>query len=86
VERLRQGSRSGHGPGKNPGPDQTVVTPDINNIETLFPATPPNVSAACPPAEVMGLTTDWDKMKQLVKDMDPNGNTNQPIGLVWGWM
>jgi Flp pilus assembly protein TadG len=73
-------------PGKNPGPDQTVVTPNINKIETLFPATPPNVSADCPPAEVMGLTTDWDKMKQLVKDMNPNGNTNQPIGLVWGWM
>jgi hypothetical protein len=73
-------------PGKNAGPDQTVAAPDINKIETLFPASPPNVSADCPPAAVMGLTTDWDKMKQLVNNMDPNGNTNQPIGLVWGWM
>ena len=24
-------------------------------------------------------------MNSLVDSMQPNGNTNQPIGLVWGW-
>src|SRR5262249_553073 len=73
-------------PGKSAGPDQTVVAPDIGKIETLFPVDPPNVTADCPPAAVMNLTTDWDKMKQGVKDMDPNGNAKWAIGLGWGWM
>ena len=33
----------------------------------------------------MGLSYDWTSMNSLVDQMYPNGNTNQPIGLVWGW-
>jgi hypothetical protein len=33
----------------------------------------------------MGLSYDWASMNSLVDQMFPNGNTNQPIGLVWGW-
>lgn len=34
---------------------------------------------------MMGLNYDWSSMNNLVDDLSPNGNTNQPIGLVWGW-
>ena len=35
---------------------------------------------------MMGLNYDWTSMNSLVDQMYPNGNTNQPIGLVWGWL
>jgi hypothetical protein len=34
---------------------------------------------------MMGLSYDWTSMNSLVDSMQPNGGTNQPIGLVWGW-
>ena len=34
---------------------------------------------------MMGLNYNWTAMNTLVDSMQPNGNTNQPIGLVWGW-
>ena len=34
---------------------------------------------------MMGLSYDWSSMRSLVDSMQPNGSTNQPIGLVWGW-
>ncbi len=39
---------------------------------------------SCPVA-MKGLSYDWTSMNSLVDSMQPNGNTNQPIGLVWGW-
>jgi len=33
-----------------------------------------------------GLSYDWTSMDSLVDSMQPNGNTNQPIGLVWAWL
>jgi hypothetical protein len=34
----------------------------------------------------MPLSYDWPGMSSLVDSMDPDGYTNQPIGLVWGWL
>jgi len=34
---------------------------------------------------MMGLSYNWTAMNSLVDSMQPNGSTNQPIGLVWGW-
>ncbi len=34
---------------------------------------------------MMGLNYNWTTMNSLVDSMQPSGNTNQPIGLVWGW-
>ena len=68
--------------------DQTVTAPnpaDANlpagQASTLFPA---EQYDSCPVA-MMGLSYDWTTMNSLVDSMQPNGNTNQPIGLVWGW-
>ena len=33
-----------------------------------------------------GLSYDWTAMNSLVDQMSPSGMTNQPIGLVWGWL
>ena len=34
----------------------------------------------------MGLNYNWSAMTTLVNNMSPNGNTNQGVGLAWGWM
>jgi Flp pilus assembly protein TadG len=68
--------------------DQLVTLPvpaDANlpagQASTLFPA---EQYAQCPVA-MMGLNYNWTAMNSLVDSMQPNGNTNQPIGLVWAW-
>ena len=69
--------------------DQDVTAPnpaDANlpssAASTLYPA---EQYSNCPLA-MMGLNYDWTSMSSLVDQMFPNGNTNQPIGLVWGWL
>ena len=68
--------------------DQTVTAPNpadaslpAGQASTLFPA---EQYGQCPVA-MMGLSYDWATMNSLVDSMQPNGNTDQPIGLVWGW-
>lgn len=68
-------------PGTNAGYDQDVTAPTSAIPATMFPA---EQYGACP-APVMGLNYNWDAMNTLVANMVANGNTNQPIGLVWGW-
>ena len=72
---------SNSAPGSNAGYDQTVTQPTTSIPETLFPA---EQYSSCPQA-MKGLNYDWSAMNTLVNNMQANGNTNQPIGLVWGW-
>ena len=69
-------------PGTTAGHDQDVVAADTTDATTLFPAVQ---YSACPQA-VMGLSYDWASMKSLVTNMVANGSTNQPIGLMMGWL
>jgi len=69
-------------PGTAAGHDQDVVAPTTSDQTTLFPA---EQYSACPQA-MTGLSYDWTGMTSLVNNMSPNGSTNQPIGLVHGWM
>jgi Flp pilus assembly protein TadG len=69
--------------------DQLVTAPvpsdanlPVGQASTLFPA---EQYGQCPVA-MMGLNYNWTAMNSLVDSMQPNGNTNQPIGLVWGWL
>jgi hypothetical protein len=62
--------------------DTTVTAPNSSITATLYPA---EQYSACPQA-VMGLNYDWTAMTTLVDAMSPNGNTNQGIGLAWGWL
>ena len=34
---------------------------------------------------MMGLSYDWTALNAKIDAMSPNGNTNQGIGLAWGW-
>jgi Flp pilus assembly protein TadG len=48
---------------------------------TLFPA---EQYSSCP-ASVMSLSYDWTALGNKIDAMAAAGNTNQAIGLVWGW-
>jgi Flp pilus assembly protein TadG len=68
-------------PGTTAGPDQTAIVPTTSDVKTLYPA---RQDSYCPQA-VMGLNYNWTSMASAVDNLDPNGGTNQPIGLVTGW-
>jgi Flp pilus assembly protein TadG len=59
--------------------DQNVTAP--TSTTSKYPA---EQYASCP-LQMMGLSYNWASMNSLVNQMYPDGNTNQPIGLVWGW-
>ena len=48
---------------------------------TLYPA---EQYSSCPTA-LIGLTNDWAALSSKIDAMQPNGNTNQAIGLQMGW-
>ncbi len=48
---------------------------------TLYPA---EEYSSCP-ASLMGLSYDWTALSSKISAMQPNGNTNQAIGLQMGW-
>ena len=48
---------------------------------TLFPA---EQYSSCP-VPLMGLSNDWTALSNKITAMQPNGNTNQAIGLQIGW-
>jgi Flp pilus assembly protein TadG len=62
--------------------DTNVAAATPGSVASLYPA---EQYDACPEA-VMGLSYNWSAMKKLVDAMKPNGNTNQGIGLAWGWL
>ena len=71
------------GPSGTPGNstwDQVVTLPN-STANSKWPAEQYN---ACPVA-IKGLTYDWSALNNVVDSMQPNGATNQPIGLVWAW-
>jgi Flp pilus assembly protein TadG len=62
--------------------DENVTAPVVGTVGTLFPA---EQYSSCP-LQMKGLSYDWTAMNTLVNQMTPNGNTNQAIGLAWGWL
>ena len=71
------------GPSNSPGNStwDQVTTPPDGTVNSEWPA---EQYKSCPTA-MMGLNYDWNTMESVVDSMQPNGSTNQPIGLVWGW-
>ena len=69
-------------PGTSAGYDQNVTPSTAGVAESQFPA---QQYSLCPAQAVIGLTYDWTALTTGVNGMSPNGTTNQPIGLVWGW-
>jgi Flp pilus assembly protein TadG len=62
--------------------DTQGTPPASANVQTLFPA---EQYDKCPVA-LKSLSHDWSGMNMLVDSMYPDGNTNQAIGLAWGWI
>jgi len=63
-----------------PNPADAGLPP--GKASTLYPA---DQYENCP-VPMMGLSYDWSAINSLVDAMKPSGSTNQPIGLVWGWL
>ena len=59
----------------------TKNTTPTSDYHTKFYAEQYN---ACP-AQLAPLTTDFASLKTKVDSLTPNGGTNQPIGIAWGW-
>ena len=59
----------------------TKNTTPTSDASTQFYAEQYN---ACP-AQLMALTYDFTALKAKVDSLVPNGGTNQPIGIAWGW-
>lgn len=60
----------------------TATATNLTDLATQFPAENyPNC-----PVEILPLTYDWTALKDKVDAMQPQGNTNQAIGMAWGWI
>ncbi len=89
-----QGSCTSHGHNWTPAAHSTwngCVTDRDQNFDTTNDAPtagatlyPTEQYSSCP-AQLMGLSNDWTALSSKVDDMQPNGNTNQAIGLQMGW-
>ncbi|MFB6462924.1 TadE/TadG family type IV pilus assembly protein [Bradyrhizobium tunisiense] len=69
--------------------DTKNTTPTSGNTGTLFPAEQYsycNSGSSSYLQPVMPLSYDWSSLKSRIDAMKPTGNTNQGIGLAWGWM
>lgn len=69
--------------------DTKNTTPTSGNVGTLFPAEQYSYCASGSSSylqPVMPLSYDWSSLKTRIDAMKPTGNTNQGIGLAWGWM
>jgi len=40
----------------------------------------------CLPATVTAMSNQWSTLKTQIDNMSPSGNTNQAVGLAWGWL
>jgi hypothetical protein len=63
---------------KNTAPKTTALPADD---PTKFPA---QDYSSCP-EQLMELTYDWDALKAKIDALDPEGNTNQGIGIAWAF-
>ena len=69
--------------------DTKNTTPTSGNVGTLFPAEQYsycNSGSSSYLQPIMPLSYDWSALKSRIDAMKPTGNTNQGIGLAWGWM
>ncbi|MCX7314033.1 MAG: pilus assembly protein [Hyphomicrobiales bacterium] len=61
--------------------DTTNSAPSTSVNASLFPA---EQYGSCP-AQLIGLTYDWNALNSKVDDLYPSGNTNQGIGIAWAF-
>jgi hypothetical protein len=67
--------------------DTTNTAPVAGNVATLFPAEQYSYCGGSTKiGTIMPLSYDWASLKAKIDTLVPTGNTNQGIGLAWGWM
>lgn len=69
--------------------DTLNTAPNQVNTSTLFPAEQYsycNSGSTAYVQPIMPLSYDWAALKSRIDSLVPTGNTNQGIGLAWGWM
>jgi Flp pilus assembly protein TadG len=77
-------------------PAHTTWTGCVNDRNQDFDASnasPDNASSkfyaeqwsGCLPAKVYPMSNQWQTLKNQITAMAPSGNTNQAVGLAWGW-
>ena len=59
-----------------------LTTYDAKDPDTKFPAENPS---SCPDASITTLSYDWTTLGSQITAMQPNGSTNQGIGVSHGW-
>lgn len=45
----------------------------------------PEQWSGCLPATITAMSNQWGTLKSQINAMSPSGNTNQAVGLFWGW-
>ena len=67
---------------------RTNTAPTTANTSTLFPAEQYSYcdTSGAKIQPIMPLSYDWTALKTKIDTLVPTGNTNQGIGLAWGWM
>lgn len=65
--------------------DQTVDQPTGSASDSPTKLFPAEEYDSCP-VSMMGLSYNWTAMNSKVDSMISSGNTNQGIGLAWGWL
>ena len=58
---------------------------DVQNTAPTSVAATLHPSADCVLAAILPLTNDWGALHTKIDQMHASGNTDLPIGLVWGW-
>ncbi|WP_025036800.1 TadE/TadG family type IV pilus assembly protein [Bradyrhizobium sp. DOA9] len=69
--------------------DTKNTPPTSANVSTLFPAEQYsycNTGSSSYLQPIMALSYDWSALKARIDALKPTGNTNQSIGIAWGWM
>lgn len=59
----------------------TITSPTTSNASTLYPRSTSN----CGTSTILPLTADFATAKSKITNLSAGGNTNIPIGAVWGW-
>jgi Flp pilus assembly protein TadG len=58
---------------------------DTKNTDPASTGFPAENTDYCLPGTITPLAHDWDTLSDQVDAMTANGNTNQTVGLAWGW-
>jgi Flp pilus assembly protein TadG len=68
--------------------DTLNTAPSTANTATLFPAEQYSYcdGSGAQIKPIVPLTYDWSTLKTKIDALVPTGNTNQGIGIAWGWM